>query len=366
MLRPVLSAFAAAALGCLLAAAPLHAQELATQPTPFTALLDFALLRHPFAPKPPLPIWLESVQILPAETAAASVPADPDAIQGLPEEKPAPHTVFRIRLRPLPGITERFLLRLYFDDRPDTHPTVTAWTETGDCRFRSEPLGAGLRLPVSESLAISPNGADYLEIDVPGDGTTLRKAFLSPLKKSVQHTPFDFAPAPASAEPVADPFGALASPSPGENDTYLFGRVRATLEPDIVKLDAANGAVSYQFELESAPLLSLVTLELLNADPLTPIQVSVNDTETGSIIAHFPDLADPAYIGESAPLQSMRFRYAGWLRAQAVIPGSALRSGTNTVTFQLPAGSSPAAIRAVELQLKNPWKGLDYLLAPAR
>ena len=60
----------------------------------------------------------------------------------------------------------------------------------------------------------------------------------------------------------------------------------------------------------------------------------------------------------------MRFRYAGWLRAQRVIPGSALRAGLNKVVLQLNGESGPVAVRAVELQLKYNSPALDYTLPP--
>ena len=60
----------------------------------------------------------------------------------------------------------------------------------------------------------------------------------------------------------------------------------------------------------------------------------------------------------------MRFRYAGWVRCQAIIPGRLLRTGENTFTLKLPAEAGAVAIRNVELQLKNPWQKLDSLLSP--
>ena len=367
-------------LACL---SPLaKAQDLVAQPTPYTALLDFAALRHPAGVKPPLPIWLESVQIIPAGTVAETV------AQGLPEPVTPPHTVFRIRLRPMPGLNDLLLLRVFFDDKPDAHPTVTAWSEIGQRQFASKPLGAGLSLPASESISLPTQGVDYVEIDVPGDGTNIRKAFLTTLKKSVVHTALDFDPAPLKEVPVADPFG-NANPQPAqENDTYLFGRVRATLAAGVIKLTPPNAAapaaasavnsgsntetgetppqrsVTFEFNLESVPLLAFVALDILGADPVAPLQVWVNEQPAGYVTAQFPDLADPGYVGLVRPLEAMRFNYAGWLHGQMILPGSALRVGNNTLTLQLPADATPAAIRAIELQLKHNWRILDYTFAP--
>ena len=355
-----------------------NAQELTVQPTPFTALLDFALLRNPVIPKQSLPIWLESVQIIPAESADATVAVDSGIPMGLPEEKQPPHTVFRIRLRSMPNLGSHLLLRLFFEDRPDAHPRITAWSETGTCCFASPPLGSGLNLPASESLSIPVNGADYLEIDVPGDGQNVRKALLSTLQSRAVNTALDFAavPSPGASAPVIDPFGNPSSQPLPANDTYLFGRVRATLEPGTLKLEpspsrlaqsgasAAQSSVSFVFNLETEPLLAFVTLEILNADPQASLQAWANDKSLGPVVPQYPDLADPAYTGMARPLEPMRFRYTGWLRAQVMIPGSALHPGENTITLQLPSDAAPAAIRAVELQLKHNWRSLDYSFAP--
>lgn len=376
-----------AALIC--AAVPGRAQELVVQPTPFTVLLDFAALRSPLAPKQSLPIWLESAQILPAETPGKTEALTTGtAVQGLPEEKTPPHTVYRLRLRAMPGLNDAMLLRVFFDDRANAHPTVTAWSETGTSLFASGPLGAGLELPAWESLSIPTAGVNYVDIDVPGDGLNVRKVFLATLKKSVVSHALDFAPAPAKENqtPVNDPFG-NATPQPAaENDSYLFGRVRATLEAGVIKLSppssspaatavttgttlasgtaAQRTSVSFEFSLESAPLLAAVTLDILNADPLAPLQAWVNNTALGAVAWQFPDLADPAFTGSVRTLEPMRFHYGGWVHGLLILPGSALRAGTNTLTLQLPADASPVAIRAIELQLKQNWRILDYTLTP--
>ena len=369
-------------LSASLAVPRADAQELKAQPIPFTALLDFAALRSPVAPKVSLPIWLASVQIVPAESADAIVAA------GLPEEKQPPHTVFRVRLRAMPGLNDLLLVRVFFDDKPDAHPTVTAWSEIGTRMFASGPLGAGLELPASESLSIPTTGVDYIDIDVPGDGANVRKALLMTLKKSTVSTALDFTTEinKSAADPVTDPFGNVASAPTQENDSYLFGRVRATLDAGPIKLapptptaaatslvtgsvaqqtgTSAQTSVSFEFSLESAPLLAFLALDIMGADPAAPLQAWVNDTALGALSPQFSDLADPAYTGLVRPLLPMRFRYAGWLHGQLIIPGSALKAGNNTLTVQLPAEAGPVAIRAIELQLKHNWRILDYTIAP--
>ena len=60
----------------------------------------------------------------------------------------------------------------------------------------------------------------------------------------------------------------------------------------------------------------------------------------------------------------MRFRYAGWLRCQKIIPASALDAGLNQLTFEMQKQFSAIAVRAVELQLKQNWQSLEYKIVP--
>ncbi len=341
-------------VAALLFAFSAQAQELEIQPTPFTALIDFASLEKPVTkllPKQALPIWLETVQVIHNDADTAT-------------KQPAT-TTFRMRLRQMPGLNDSVFLRLFFEDRPDAHPTVTAWSETGDQKFASEPLGAGLGLPASESMSIPTKGADYIEILVPGNGSSVRKALVASLKKNEVGSAFDFAPAAT----VVDPFGGAAPATPTQNDLFLFGRVRATLDPGPVKLtntetETESASVQFAFNLESAPLLAMVTFDILNADPVAPLECWLDRNPLGPIAVQWPDLADPAYAGVVRPLESMRFHYSGWVRCQKIIPGSLLHNGVNTFILQLPSGASPVAIRVVELQLKHNWRQLDYSLAP--
>ena len=296
-----------------------------------------------------------------------------------------PHTIFRLRLRRMPGLNDALLLRLFFEDREAVRPTVTGWSETGAERFPAQRLGGGTGLPASESLAIPTRGVDYLEIDVPGNGRTVTKALLATLKQTAVVAALDFAP----AAPVQMPFGEALPADVPTDDTFLFGRVRATLDPGPIRLShevqetqeapALSGSseatehaetptdpstVQFSFQLESEPLLALVTFEVLNADPLAPLEAWANDQPLGTITAHWPDLADPGYAGIVRPFEKMRFHYTGWVRCQMMVPGAALRNGGNTITLRLPQEAVPVAVRAVELQLKHPWQKLDYTLAP--
>ena len=343
------------------------AQEV--EPTPYTALIDFTLRNHPATralPTPGLPIWLERVDVFPQE-AGQAVGAS---------------TTFRLRLRPLPGFQKAVLLRLFFDDRPDARPTVSAWSETGQRKMAPARLGAGTNLPASESVAIPTEGVDLIEIEVPGDGSGIRQALVATLRLDPVASAFDF----TRAQPVADPFGAAPTPEARAElaDTFLFGRVRALLDPGPVYLQPVSEAgagtgsapaaapdeeprsnlVTFAFRLEAEPLLALVQFDLLNPDPAAPLLMWVNDEPAGAAAYQMPDLADPGYQGVVRPLQNMRFHYAGWVRAQKIIPAGGLRAGENTISVRLAPEAAPVALRNVELQLKNHWQKLDYILIP--
>lgn len=323
-----------------------EATPLSEQPTPFSVWLDFAVLTKPNAEHPVFPIWFESFQ-------AESFPATGTE---------PPRTSYRMRLRKLPSLQRQMLLRVYFDDASGMSPVVSAWSETGRERFTSGPLGYGVGLPTNESVVVPLDGTDYVEIQVPGDGTSVRGALASSLKDATGLQTIDF----QQASRVVDPFGNLPATEPGEVDAKLFGAVRATLDPATITLstkDAPSNA--WEFELASQPLAAVVTFEILNADLNAPPLVAANDGDSAFASIHWPGLADPAFRGESRGGEAaMRFQYTGWLRAQCVMPRSVLRSGSNKIIIGLSEGSGPVAIRNVELQLKQNWEHLDYILTP--
>lgn len=325
-----------------------EAAFLTDQPTAFSVWLDLNALSKPGAPKPALPIWFESFQTEPVQTASGATAK----------------TIFRLRLRRMPSLHHELMLRIFFDDRPNTNPVVTAWTESGKELFRSPALGMGLGLPSSESLVLPLDGVDYVDIEAVGDGGNVHKIFAGSLKEVVTRQTIDFQP----TSELADPFGKVAAAQPSDEDSKLFGRVKATVDTGTVPL-SKQGDVSgqWQFDLASPPLITVVTFEVLNADLTAPPVVTANDGQAGYASVQWPDLADPGFRGESRPLEpSMRFQYNGWLRAQFVIPGHLLHSGLNQIKIGLSEDSGPIAIRNVELQLKNNWKHFDYILTPAQ
>ncbi len=341
-LRPFLALVCAAALAT--------AQETGTlpeQPTPFSVWLDLVLLSKPGAAKPSLPIWFESFQ---NEPVAAK--------DGEP-----PKTVYRLRIRRMPTLHRELLLRVFFDDLPGVQPAASAWTESGRELFRGPVMGVGASLPTNDSVTVPLDGADYLDIAVPGDGSNIRGVLASSLKDSAAKQTIDF----QSPETVQDPFGNSAPAQPAEDDAKLFGRVKATVDTGITRLSPKGGTTAqWQFDLTGQPLTAIVTFEVLNADLAAPPIVTANDGQPGYASIHWPDLADPGFRGESRPLEpAMRFQYTGWVRAQFVVPGNLLHYGGNTVNISLAADSGTIAIRNVELQLKHNWKHFDYILTPA-
>jgi len=334
-LRPFIAALALLALGAWTGAA--CAQELQVQVTPFSVWLDFEALAKPNAPKVALPIWMESV-------VSDTTPAR----SGQPEK-----TNFRIRLRRFGHLNGELQLRLFFFDKPDAGPVVTGWTETGSEPYMSPVLGAGLNLPSSETLVVPAGQLDYLDITVPGNGANLRGAFLSTLKTHEAKHALDFEP----VNVVEDPFGKSPSAAPPPDDQSLYGRVRATIDPGVVKIEPPDAArARYEFDLDAAPLLAACTFEVLNADPFEPLFMWVNDRLIGPVALHFPDLADPGYQAAARPSdRETGFHYTGWLRAQVVIRGSYLSSGVNKIVLSLNEHSAPVAVRSVEIQLKHPW-----------
>ncbi len=313
----------------------LFAQELKTQPTPFTAWLDFQKLAVPGAARPPFPIWLESFQLQQKKTYDGKISK----------------TTFRLRFRKLGDLNQEMLLRIFFDDRANAHPGVTAWTELGQQLFASKPLGAGLGLPTSDSLLVPMRGVDYIDIETPGDGGNVTGAFLSSLQTATVKHAVDF----DEPAPFADPFQNEAAAQLGE-DAFLFDRVKATLAAEAMKLTPdEEPAVAFDFMLDAQPDIALVTFEILNADVTAPPEIIANEHALGAATPILPDLADPAYRSSIRPLDpDVRVRYAGWLKCQKAIPTSALRAGENRLVIQLDGRSAAVAIRAVEMQLRRP------------
>jgi hypothetical protein len=294
------------------------------------------------------PDWVEAMSIVPGQKSP-----------GLPEK-----TVFRIRLaRPSPE-SQVLFFRLFFDDNAEQKPQLIAWDESGTVVMQSGPLGAGMGLPTSESVMVPMVGVSTIDIEVPGDGKTVRGAYLDWMAHAeVLH--------PMSAnhrELIPEPFTPVAPLHPVTEDTERFGTVTASLADETIRIgpSVSHGA-AFQFGLETPPLVALITFEIASANIASPPVVYVNGENLGPASVTLPDLADPAYRGQTTSLlRGMRFQYTGWLRAQLLVPATNLRTGTNDVLILSGEGTSASAIRATQIQLKYLWDKTDYQLETVR
>lgn len=290
------------------------------------------------------PSWVESVDLVPI--------AAREGAQAL--------TVFRIRLKQPQAELQMLLLRLFFDDKPGQQPLIIAWDESGSQVLRSHELGAGIDLPSSDTVILPMIGISCIDVEVPGDGKTVRGVFMDwMVSRKVAH-PISAAP----ADIIPEPFSAVGPLHVPAKDSETFGAVTATLAPETIRIGASvQTGASFQFGLETQPLLALVTFEVSTARIDSPPQVYVNGENIGPATLTLPELADPGYRGEVERLVSpMHFHYTGWLRAQKLIPAANLRVGTNDLLVIGGPGTPASAIRSTQIQLKYLWDKSDYLL----
>lgn len=343
-----LAALTAVALALSLPAA---GQVLRQESTPNSVWLDLRLAEEGAKPQT-VPGWVDAL-----ETEAQSINT-----LGPEGAYMAPATVHRIRVGKVAD-AEALLIRLYFDDLPGMAPSISAWDELGNEIARSGDFGDALGLPNAKSVVIPTAKLNYLEILVPGDGRTIRAAQLSWLTRHELWRPLDLTAAPL----LIEPFRALRSearPADGE-DRYRNGVVTAVLQEGMLKLSEGGGSVRFPFEVEKAPLVALLSFEVLGADLEHPPELRLNGRLLGEAQFAMPDLADPAIRGE---LQDARagigFRYSGWLRATRLVPTFALSNGANLLEITAKSEAGEIAIRRVDIQLKYPFEQLD--LAPVQ
>ncbi len=319
--------------------------EAIAQPVPSSAWLDLRQTMSRNSKTQDAPAWVEALTLLPGEAT---------------EGGGASKSVFRIRVtQPGPDYQVLFF-RLFFDDKPNQQPELVAWDESGTHILRSGTLGVGMNLPTSDSVIIPMTGASAIDIEVPGDGKTIRAAYLDWMTASeVVH--------PVNAEHrdiIPEPFSSVPSLHPPPQDVENFGTVTATLAADVIRIDAqTEQRAVFQFPIEAQPLTALLTFEIANPRIDAPPEVYINGHDIGPVALSLPDLADPGYRGESEPLTTeMHFNYTGWVRAQKVMPATILQVGSNDLTLKNGAGTGSSAIRATQIQLKYIWDKSDYLL----
>jgi hypothetical protein len=315
------------------------------QPIPESAWLDLRQNAPQNSKIQNAPAWVEALTLLPTETT---------------EVAPMSKSVFRIRVRqPSPDYQVLFF-RLFFDDKADQQPELIAWDESGTHVLRSGTLGAGMNLPSSDSVLIPMTGASSIDIEVPGDGKTVRGAYLDWMTSSeVVH--------PVNAEHrdmIPEPFSSAPTLHAPPDDVENFGTVTATLAAEAIRIGAqTQEGAAFQFSIEAQPLTALLSFEIANPRIDAPPEIYLNGQDIGPTSLTLPDLGDPAYRGEVEPFSTqMRFNYTGWVRAQKIVPAASLKAGTNDLVVVNGADTGASAIRATQIQLKYIWDKSDYLL----
>jgi hypothetical protein len=321
------------------------AADMILQPMPESAWLDLRQNIRQNSKTQDAPAWVEALTLLPGETTEAGGTSK---------------SVFRIRVsRPGPDYQVLFF-RLFFDDKPNQQPELIAWDESGTHMLRSGTLGVGMNLPSSDSVLIPMTGASAIDIEVPGDGKTVRAAYLDWMTSSEVVHPVNT----QHRDIIPEPFSSVPALHAPPEDMENFGTVTATLVAEPIRIDSrTREEAAFQFPIEAQPLTALLTFEVANPRIDAPPQIYVNGQDVGPASLSLPDLADPGYRGEARPLSSqMAFHYTGWLRAQKIVPAAMLKVGVNDLVVANGSESGSSAIRATQIQLKYIWDKSDYLL----
>ena len=145
-------------------------------------------------------------------------------------------SVFRIRVtQPSPDYQVLFF-RLFFDDKPGQQPELIAWDESGAHVVRSGALGSGIDLPSSDSVMIPMTGASSIDIEVPGDGKTVRAAYLDWMASSAVVHPLNA----DRREVIPEPFSSMPPLSAPSQDVEHFGTVTATLAEETIRIGSGH------------------------------------------------------------------------------------------------------------------------------
>lgn len=269
-------------------------------------------------------------------------------------------TIFRLRVSAPSPDTQVMFMRLFFDDNDKARPEIVAWDESGTQVVRSGALGSGIGLPTSDSVMVPMKGISTVDVEVPGDGKNVRGAYLDWMTSSEVVHPVNT----ERRDVIPEPFSSLPPLHAPDQDTENLGTVTATLANETVSMGSdAEHAATFQFGIESQPLMALLTFEVASPQVDAPPEVYVNGEDVGAATLTLPELADPGYRGEmESMIKGMHFQYTGWLRAQKLIPVDNLKVGTNDVMVVAGPGTPASAIRGTQVQLKYLWEKSDYLL----
>ena len=354
--------FLALALALLLGAARPAPAQVAFRPAGAQVLKS-----SQSAAAAPESAWLDLRQTNPAHSRVQAAPGWVESVSFAPGKTDSAVTkksIFRIRVTRPNDDCQLLLFRLYFDDQPDRQPELVAWDESGSQLLRSGSLGQKTGLATSSTTVVPMIGVTAIDVEVPGDGRSVRGAYLDWMKTSQVMRPMHA----EQQKLMADPFGGPSALQARAEDVEVFGTVTAPLTVETIPIGSSmqNGA-AFQFGLEAQPLLALLTFEVASPQIEAAPEVYVNGEDVGAATLVLPDLADPAYRGLSLSLlQTMQFQYTGWVRAQKIVPASILKAGTNDVIILAGAGTSASAIRETQIQLKYLWDKSDYLLEPLK
>ena len=304
--------------------------QLATHTTPFTTQIDLGTLMAGRA-QTSLPLWIENL----------SHHKYRDDTTGLHR------TAIRIRLRKLSSLTSHVEFRVGMEAGLEKPAVITGWNETGQQLFASDAIGSASS-QITEVVRIPMDGVDYVELDLPKDGSRLTSLFATILKKSQVLHPVDFPPAS-----VSDPFGNPAAASTVQDqDKRLWTRISAMLDAESFRL-LPTGNQPLQFTLAKPPRYAMVCFEMRNISPELPPSIGVNGRLLPGVSLTMPDLADPGWSLRNLEASKVEhLYYSGWIRLQQAIPAGVLAKGENELLFSSPSQAEPAEIRRVEIQLK--------------
>src|SRR6266702_5448942 len=327
---------------------PTRADAKSGEPTPESAWLDLRQNTPRHSTPQNAPPWVEAVTLFPAQGTGDTMPK----------------TVFRIRVARPSQDYQVLLFRLFFDDKPGQQPELVAWDESGTHVLQSGALGSGINLPSSDSVIIPMTGALSIDIEVAGDGKTVRAAYLDWMTSSNVVHPLNA----DHRDVIPEPFSSMPPLHSPTEDEEHFGTVTATLAAEPIRIGAnVQESAAFQFGIETQPLAALLTFEIANPQIDAAPEIYLNGQNIGPASLALPDLADPGYRGEMQSLtRQMHFQYTGWLRAQKIVPTTNLKVGTNDLVIVNRTGTAPSAIRATQIQLKYLWDKSDYLLQTGR
>ena len=319
----------AAALGVLPLMTSQAWAQFKPQPTPFAIRFDATSLLAERM-QTTLPLWLQGVSV-------RHYRADMEQLQ---------ITVIRLDLRKMKALAPFIELRIGLAPGQG-RALVTAWSETGQQVFRSEPFGSATE-PLTETLRVATEGADYVELELPRHGERLQSFFASAMRFAQVLQNVDF-----TTEPVADAFGNATNSQPAsDQDRLLWNRVQALLDAGPFTL-LSDKAEALEFDISRRPECAVVTFELRNGIVENPPLLRINETELPAASLTLPDLADPAWRARPVPGSSeTSLCYSGWIRVQQFIPGEQFLKGINHLEFLQPASGESEEVRRVEIQLR--------------